>query len=372
LIWPTKDEITQTLVNDIVGSNKTIQDLANQWVIKHLIVGLREAIYILVVVIKMVYDQLTAIGAKEDKLDEMGYEYGVDRKLAAKSIHTVTLHKSAPVVADLLVPDDFLLTTTPVGNDPPVQFRVVVGQGKYIPTGSSFIVGVQVECTQTGEIGNVPDGAINLVAQAGFDFVTDSALLQTGTEKEDDEPYRARILARKRNPERGGTSSDYKIWAESVNGVVSATVFPRNRGNGTVDIMISGPDGIPSQDLVDDVQAYIDTKIPADIADGGVLVISPTGVAVDVTLTDCVWREGYTVDTGRPIVEAALKEYINGQANLDRIIRVVNLITAASGAYDLIDTDKKPVLIDFNMTTPAANQVLDNTEMALPGTILIS
>lgn len=372
MIWPTKDEITQTLVNNIVGPGKTIEDLANQWVMKHLIVALREAIYILVVIIKAVYDQLTAVGALDDKLDEMGYEYGVDRKQATKAIHTVTLRKSSPVSVDTPVPDGFLLTTTSAGNDPPVQFRVVAGQSKLIPVGSSFVTNVQVECTEEGEIGNVPNGAINLVAQAGFDSVTDSVLYQPGTEKEDDETYRARILDRKRNPERGGVPMDYKIWAESVEGVVSATPFPRNRGNGTVDILISGPNGIPDQALIDKVQAYIDTKTPADIADGGVLVIAPTGAAVDVTLTGCEWREGYDLASGTPIVETALKDYINVQANLDRVVRVMDLIAAAKGAYDLDDPDKKPVLLDFVMAAPVENRVLANTEMSLPGTISIS
>lgn len=372
MIWPTKDEITQTLVTNIVGTGKTIDDLANQWAVKHLIVALREAIYILVVMAKAVYDQLTALGALDDKLDEMGYEYGVERKQAAKAIHTVTLQKSSPVTVNTAVPDGFLLTTTPAGNDPPVQFRVVAGQGKFIPAGSSLVSGIQVECTEEGEVGNVPGGSINLVAQAGFDSVTDSLQYQAGAEKEDDDTYRARILDRKRNPERGGVPMDYKIWAESVEGVVSATVFPRNRGNGTVDILISGPGGMPDQALVDAVQAYIDTKTPADIADGGVLVIAPSGAGVDVTLTGCVWREGYTVETGGPIVEDALKDYINGQANLDRVVRVVDLIAAAKGAHNADDPDKKPVLLDFTMTAPAANRVLANTEMALPGVILIS
>jgi len=370
--WPTKDSITQTLVTNIIGPGKTISDLSNQWFTKHLIVALREAIYLLVVVIKSVYDQITALGAKGDKLDEEGFECGVDRKQATKAVHIVTLRKSSAVPANLPVPDNFLLTTTPLGNAPPIQFRVKSGQGKYIAAGQASIVGVQVECTQVGEVGNVPSGAINLVAQAGFDSVTDSALVESGQEKEDDEVYRVRILERKRNPERGGAPIDYKIWAESVEGVVSATVFPRSRGNGTVDILVTGSDGIPSQTLIDQIQAHINTKTPADIADGGVLVIAPTAVIIDVTLTGCLWRDGYTPASGGQIVDNALKDYISIRANIDRVVRVVDLITTAKGAYDAVDPDKNNVLIDFNITAPAVNQDLTNTEMSVPGTITLS
>lgn len=372
MIWPTKDEITQTLVNNLVGEGKTIEDLANQWVIKHLIVGLREAIYILLVVIKAVYDQLTAVGAMDDKLDEMGYEYGVDRKQATKAIHSVTLRKSSPVAANYPIPDNFLLTTTPAGNDPPVQFRVMPAQEKHIAAGSTFVSDVLVECTEAGDIGNVIDGAINLVAQAGIDQVTDSVLVQSGQEKEENEPYRARILERKRNPERGGTAADYKAWAESVDGVVSAIVFPRNRGNGTVDIMITGPDGIPSQTLIDAVQAYINTKIPADLADGGVLVTGGTPVTIDVTITNTVWRNGYDLSNGTPIVEAAIKDYINHQANVDRAVKYIDLITIVRYAFDPVNIDKTSILINFTMAAPTADTNLGGTETAVPGTITIS
>ena len=370
--WPTKDSITQTLVENIVGSEKTINDLANQWVMKHLILGLREAIWTLIVVIKAVYDHLTVIGASSDKLDELGYEYGVDRKQATKAIHSVTLNKSSPVAAHYQIPDNFLLTTTPNGNSPPIQYRVIPAQEKYIPSGSSSVSGVLVECTEAGETGNIPAGAINLVAQAGIDSVTNSTLIQTGQDKEDDESYRARVLERKRSPERGGTPADYKIWAESVPGVVSAIVFPRNRGNGTVDIMITGPDGIPGQTLINTVQAYINTKMPADMAGGGVLVTGGTSIIINVTLANCVWKNGYDFANGASIVEAAIKNYIKNQANVDRAVKFIDLIATARGAYDPIDLNKTPILLNFTMTDPTTDTNLSGTETAVPGTVVIS
>jgi uncharacterized phage protein gp47/JayE len=223
-----------------------------------------------------------------------------------------------------------------------------------------------------GQVGNVSNGSINLVAQAGIDSVADSILVEVGADREEDGPYRERILLRKQNENRGGTPDDWKNWAESVEGVISATVFPRNRGNGTVDVLVAGQNGFPDQVLIDKVQEYLDSKTPADIADGGVLVVAPTGVTVDVTLSNCVWREGYDSTSGAPIVESTIKEYINKQANLDRVIRVTRLINIASSAYDPVDSDKRPILLDFSMLGPKENHILANTEMSLPGSILLS
>ncbi|MDO3680644.1 baseplate J/gp47 family protein [Paenibacillus ehimensis] len=369
--FPSKDEITQKLVENLLGPGKTLSDLPNQWAVKHLLVGLREAVYGFVVVLKLVYEQFTVKGATGKKLDEVGYEYGVDRKQATKAVHQVTLRKSSPVTVDTPVPDLFLVTTTPYGNNPPVQFRVIPKQEAKILSGQSSVI-VKVECTESGSFGTVPNGAINLVAQAGFDSVTDSVLVTAGTEKEDDESYRSRILERKRNPGRGGTASDYKIWAESVEGVVSALVLPRNRGNGTVDIVITGANGVPGAELVQTCQNYIDTKTPADIADGGVKVIAPTSVSINVSFSNCIWAPGYTVATGTPIVKDAISTYISKQANKDRVVRVVDIITTAKNAFDKTDLSQKPVLVDFSVTAPSTNRALGNVEMAVPGTISIS
>lgn len=369
--WPTKDELTQKFVEEIVGQNKTIDDLSNQWVVKHIILGLREAAYMIVVILRFVYDNLTAVTATDEKLDELGDEYDMPRKQPTKAIYAVTLNKSSPVSTDTPVPDNFLVTTTPVGSDPPKQYRVIPGQAKKILYGASSVDGVLVECTESGEQGNVPNGAINLVAQAGFDFVTGSTIYKSGTDIEDDETYRKRILDRKKNPGKGGTALDYKTWAESVSGVVSALVIPLSRGNGTIDIVITGVNGVPDQTVVDDCQAYIDTKTPAGLADGGVKVLAPTPVLIDVTLQNAQWAPGYTLETGKPLVQSVITTYIEKKANADRVVRVIDLITTAKQATSPSDPSKLPVLIDFEMSTPTANRHLGNTDMAVVGQITI-
>lgn len=369
--FPSKDEITQILVENLVGSDKKIDDLSNQWFIKHLIISLREVIYMFVVILKTTYNQFTIFGATGEKLTELGYSEGVERKESTKAIHSVTLKKSSPVSFDYLVPDGFLLTTTP-NNEVPIQFRVITGQNKKILAGQSIVTGVLVQCTEVGEIGNVSPGSINLIAQAGLDEVSDSLLVEPGRDEEDDESYRNRIWDKKRNPQGGGTKDDYKIWAESVDGVVNATVFPRNRGPGTVDILIYGSSGIPSQSLIDSVQTYINSKIPADLADGGVLVTGGTPTYINVTLTSCTWQNGYTLQSGKIIVENVIKDYINSKANKDRIIRFTDLIMLVKNAYDPDDKDEKVATLDFDLITPTTNISLANMETAVVGQISIS
>ncbi|MCR8979468.1 baseplate J/gp47 family protein [Brevibacillus laterosporus] len=370
--FPSKDELTQVLVTYIAGEGKVITDLSNQWFTKFLILALRESLFAIVIVIQSVYEQITTLGAKGEILDQRGYESGVDRKQASKAIHSVTILKSAPVYEDTPVPDNFLVTTTTNGNNPPIMFRVKAGQNKKIITGQSSVENVLVECELEGEIGNVPPNSINLIAQAGFDYVTDSKVYSYGTDLEDEEIYRGRILERKRRPGRGGAEDDYKFWAESVQGVVSARVIPLRRGNGTIDIIITGVNGIPDQEVIKRCQVFVDKKAAAGMNDSGILVIGPKPVTIDIGLSQTVWTFGFDLNSGSPYVIENLKKYIEKTSNKDRIIRFLDIITTAKQTFELTDSQKQnPILLDFVMEHPLENRVLAEDEMAVVGEIIV-
>ncbi|AYK08846.1 baseplate J/gp47 family protein [Brevibacillus laterosporus] len=370
--FPSKDEFTQKLVEFFVGEGKVLSDLPNQWFTKFLILALRESLFAIIIVIQAVYEQITTLGAKGEILDQRGYESGVDRKQASKAIHSVTIWKSAPVYEDTPVPDHFLVTTTPNGSNPPIMFRVVEGQNKSIVAGQSSVENVLIECEEEGEGGNVPPNSINLIAQAGFDYVTDSKIVSYGTDLEDEEIYRGRILERRRRPGRGGAEGDYKFWAESVQGVVSARVIPLHRGNGTIDISIAGVNGIPDQEVIQRCQQYIEKKAPAGMKDGGVLVISPTPITIDITISNTVWTLGYDLELGAPHVINNLRHYIEKISNRDRIIRFLDIITIAKQTFDPEDSQKQnPILLDFVMEHPLENRALAEDEMAVVGEIIV-
>ena len=149
-MFPTKEELTEILVKNIMGEGKTFSDLQESWFTKHLIIALRETMWVLLLLIKTVYENLTVIRASGQILDDKGYDFGVDRKGAVKAIHSITLHKATPVTVDTFVPDGFLLTTTAVGNKPPIKFEVVAGQQKCIKKGEKFVSDVLVECSEYG------------------------------------------------------------------------------------------------------------------------------------------------------------------------------------------------------------------------------
>ncbi len=373
--WLNKEDITQILVENIVGSDKTFDSIQNSWFIKHLIIALRESIWVLLLMAKMVYENLTVKTSSGSDLDDKGYDFGVDRKSAIKAQHTVTLNKSTDVPYDTLVPDGFLLTTTPIGKEIPIKFVVAPGQNLFIPKGTKKIDNVIVECTEYGIIGNVTDNAINLVAQAGFDSVTNSTLYLAGSEAEDDESYKSRILERKRKPARAGVIADWERWALEVDGVTYSKCYRCARGPGTADIVIWGTDKeFPTQGLIDSCQNHIDTYIPADISDVGhgkaIMVVSPEPVAIDILIENVVLKKGYSIETIIPILENAFKTYFRSDKTAQEVL-VVDCIVCARTAYDPIDIEKNPVILDFVLSSPLKNIPMIGRQAPILGTLKI-
>lgn len=71
-----------------------------------------------------------------------------------------------------------------------------------------------------------------------------------------------RLLDIIRRAPAGGNKYDYRRWAMSVDGVTAAYVYPLRRGLGTVDVVITSADGLPSAEIIAATQAYIDDVRP--------------------------------------------------------------------------------------------------------------
>ena len=79
-MFPTKDELTKILVENIMGEGKRFEDLQESWFSKHLIIAIREAMWVILLVIKAVYENLTVRKATGNILDDKGYDFWCRQK----------------------------------------------------------------------------------------------------------------------------------------------------------------------------------------------------------------------------------------------------------------------------------------------------
>jgi len=216
-------------------------------------------------------------------LDLWCKQVDITRRAATKA-RGVVYFTRAGTSGNVRIPAGRILRTPP---DAAGQvYRFVTTEDAVLPAGQTEIV-VPVEAEEYGAAANVTVGQIvDLVTPVqGVDAVTNRAawLVSEGADREDDESLRGRYalawLAR-----NGLTRHAYQAWALEVPGVTSASVLDQHpRGQGTVDVVITGAAGLPTQDLLDAVSARIAEDQPQN---DDVLVKGPVevGVAIDAQL----------------------------------------------------------------------------------------
>lgn len=185
-----------------------------------------------------------------------------------------------------------------------------------------------------GGAGNAAEGAALELTSAPSGVVSQAVIvtMDGGVDEESDSELLARLLELIRRPPAGGNKYDYRRWALEVPGVAAAYVYPMRRGIGTVDIVITTIDGVPSEETIDKVQAYIDDVRPVTAKSS--LVMAPDIKTVDVAVK--VKLSGTTQDAIKPQIEEALNAYFNQLVPGDSAIksRIEAIISDLNGVVD--------------------------------------
>jgi len=161
-------------------------------------------------------------------------------------------------------------------------YRFITLESAVIQTGYTEVA-VLVEAEEYGRGSNVAPGQITEIATTipGVDSVENRTdwLESEGSDEEDDESLRERYVLAWMEV-NGCTKYAYEAWARSVTGVVAAKVMDQHpRGQGTVDVVLKGTAGIPTQDLIAAVDAVAQEKRPIN---DDVLVKAPGAVNVAI------------------------------------------------------------------------------------------
>lgn len=229
-------------------------------------------------------------------------------------------------------------------------------------------VTVAAQATEVGVDYNAGIGTIvDLVGDPGSGIVTglagvtNVAAFTGGSDDEDIEDFRQALLDWVRAP-MSGSGNDLVAWAETVDGVESATAFPNvnlsgTATPGTTTVRISGPGGtVPSGTVVANVLAELQSH---DLANITLLVGTFTPHTINVTV-DVTTDSSYVLADVTPSVQAAITDYIN---SLD-----VGATVYASGILAAVF----PLAGIKNVTTTFTDTTVAATEKPTPGTITVT
>lgn len=227
---------------------------------------------------------------------------------------------------------------------------------------SAGVATVNVTALLGGLSGNTLSGdKLSLVSSiSGVDA---EATVQTGdiaggSDIEEIEDWRMRILRRWRNPVLYGKTEDYVEWALEVPGVTRAWCFPKRSGPSTVGLTFVIDDGtvsssiIPNSAKVAEVQAYIESVQPADPA---VSVYAPAAVLLAPTIA-------LTPNTSsvQATVQSELEDLLLRQGAPSSTLFLSEINEAISVA---------PGETDHVLSIIVANQIYDDAQIPVMGAI---
>lgn len=290
--------------------------------------------------------------AQGEELDKHAKLRGVTRRRAVPAEGLVRFYVDRPGETAAEVPRGTVCMTA-------AGVRFLTQEDAAVAAGELFCE-VKVAAAQAGAAGNVGQGTIVYMAlpPTGIVACANPEPLAGGKDQEGDEALRQRVLATFARLANGANSAFYHQAAMSFEGVAAATVLPRNRGVGTVDLVLAARKGVPDQELLEAVQAYFDRvrEIAVDVK-----VLPPTVETVDVSVQ--LWAQ-----EGRDWEEtaAAVRERLEGWFCGERLgqplprARLISLIYGVDG------------VANCRLTSPAEDLPLDSVTLPVLGELDIT
>ena len=221
-------------------------------------------------------------------------------------------------------------------------------------------IDLPVIAAQAGAAGNTEAERIlyMVLAPSGITACTNPEALTNGQDREEDEALRARILSTYRRLANGANAAFYRQEALDFDGVAAASVIPRNRGIGTVDVVIAAVGGMPGEELLQGLQDHFNEvrEIAVDV-----LVAAPTCREVNVAVR-LQPTGGYTFQQVSQTVTAMLENWFSGkllgrpvlQAELNAMVfgaeGVANCTVTVDGGDAVVDSETLPCLGELVIT----------------------
>lgn len=249
----------------------------------------------------------------EDYPDTMDYHAearGLARKEAEYATGIITILGPEGVQ----IPAGTTFSTISVNDQPSIDF-VTTRASAIDRTGSANI---PIRAVEAGLIGNVAANTIVLNSSEIDDIetVTNSEPTTGGMEEETTESLQARIMEADQTLEEsyGGSPSDYKRWALSVQGTGSATVISPSDDTTPIVIVVTDATGAPANsELCREVYNHIMQPEYPDLRlapiNDKLRVIAPSTISLSISAT-IELEEGYTLEQAKEEFVEAIRLYV--------------------------------------------------------------
>lgn len=197
-------------------------------------------------------------------------------------------------------------------------------------------INVVVKCEKSGQIGNVPTGAIKgfPVTLEGIVYVTNEQPFVNGYDEETDEDLRERYFTKIRTPGTSGNIYSYLNWAKEVTGCGDAKVYPLGQGPGTVKIVIVDSNNKPATpELIKAVKDHIDENRPVCST---VFVYSAVEKPIIID-SKIILEDGAEIEKIKAQFKKSIDDYFKSLSFKNNIIRISKIGTLLLSVPGVID-----------------------------------
>ncbi|MGM9528310.1 MAG: baseplate J/gp47 family protein [Oscillospiraceae bacterium] len=236
---------------------------------------------------------------------------------------------------------------------------------EFLTTETAEIAAGELFCTvkararSAGVAGNVPSESVTFMALApvGVERCFNEAAFTGGSDGEDDEALRARVMESFLRLPNGSNRAYYETVALETPGVAAAAAISRARGLGTVDVILAGDSGVPDEEVIASVQSRLEAEreICVDIeVKAPAIVTVPVSVAIEVS-------EETDFEETAERVRAALEGYFDGRLLGKRVLRAKlgNVVFGVEGVEN------------YSILLPAADVDICQSELPVAGTVTV-
>ncbi len=304
-------------------------------------------------------------------LDYHAQMRGISRRPATASSGTLQL----TVAKNTNIPEGSQFSTASVDGQPSVVFETTQGQFN-LPEGTAD---VPVKCTQTGTAGNViaGTGMFKLSQLSGVIAVTNQEAITGGTEEEDDDSLRARIVSldQSQSVSYVGSVADYKRWSLEVPGVGGVTVIPAQDDSGLVTLVITDSNGDPAneeicQNVYDYIMSPADPELRLTAPNVKLSVIPPTITELFISATVEVGT-GSSLDAIKTAFIEAVQAYLD-TARSDgevRYTQIGKILAGITGVYDYDALTLNSGTTNISITNTQLPQVTSDSVLLTQGVV---
>lgn len=359
---PDRDELKNSVQAELEEEGFTITNFSSGGIWYTLLMIAIQIRIDILQMLRTVLSNMFVSHADENWLELKAADYSKKRKQPVKTQGYVSLQRSQGGTVVRIAKGDIFRTRSDLLGE---ELRFLAVSNSIMPS-DAISFRVLVEAEKEGADYNVPNGQItrSLTHIEGIDSITNEEdwIIREGSDLEDIESLRTRTLNSWAELSAQPIADKYKNICEAIPGVLFVRVDDLHpRGQGTIDIVVTGTAGVPSEGLLEQVrQAAEAIKGPDD----NLLVKASDTVEQDVAVT--IW-----------IPAAASEEGLEEQAmaTVTDLLRIrkgrdLNVLNQADIIYAL----RKDISIAKNVrvTLPVTDVELDNDKVIVMGDIAVT